>query len=366
MTRDQLLACTRKQLDELAREKGIVGLREKRKDDLVAALQKALRNEARRKKAAEARRKSRLAPLQHAAARDTSDADAPPIKLGVPTRELSPRVPRELPAGYNKDRIVLLVRDPYWLHCYWELTRQTLDRAEAALGQEWHTSRPILRLFDVTSTEVRGPGERILRDIDIHGGCSNWYIDVANPPRSFRVDIGYLTREGRFYALCRSNPVTTPRTGVSEATDGNWADLDAKQADRIYAMSAGYEGAGSSLELKQLFEERLKRPLGSPMVTSLSSGGLGVCGRPVEFHLEVNADLVVYGRTAPNASLKFQNQPVDVKPDGTFSVRFKLPDSRQIIPCIATSADGGEERRIVLAIERNTRQLETPPPGEAE
>jgi hypothetical protein len=366
MTRYQLLACNRKQLDELAREKGIVGWRGLRKDDLIAALHKALRNEARRRRAADARHKSRHAPLQRAAARDTSDADAAPIKIGVPTRELSPRVPRELPVGYGKDRIVLMVRDPFWLHCYWELTRQTLERAEAALGQEWHTSRPILRLFDVTNSDTNRPSERIVRDIDIHGGCSNWYIDVTSPPRSFRVDIGYLTREGRFYALGRSNPVSTPRTGLSEVTDGNWADIDAKQADRIYAMSSGYEGGGSSLELRQIFEERLKRPLGSPSVTSLSSGGLGVCGRPVEFHLQVDADLVVYGRTVPNASLKFQNQPVDVRPDGTFTVRFKLPDSRQIIPCVAVSPDGGEERRVVLAIERNTRQLETPPPGETE
>jgi hypothetical protein len=35
-----------------------------------------------------------------------------------------------------------------------------------------------------------------------------------------------------------------------------------------------------------------------------------------------------------------------------------LPDSRQIIPAVAASADGVEERTIVLAVERNTKQLE--------
>jgi hypothetical protein len=39
-------------------------------------------------------------------------------------------------------------------------------------------------------------------------------------------------------------------------------------------------------------------------------------------------------------------------------MRFSLPDSRQIIPAVAASADGVEERTIVLAVERNTKQLE--------
>jgi hypothetical protein len=39
-------------------------------------------------------------------------------------------------------------------------------------------------------------------------------------------------------------------------------------------------------------------------------------------------------------------------------MRFALPDSRQIIPAVAASADGVEERTIVLAVERNTKELE--------
>ena len=37
---------------------------------------------------------------------------------------------------------------------------------------------------------------------------------------------------------------------------------------------------------------------------------------------------------------------------------FNLPDSRQIIPAVAASADGVEERTIVLAVERNTKHLD--------
>ena len=70
--------------------------------------------------------------------------------VGIPTKDLSAKVPKELPGGYGKDRIIVMVRDPYWLHAYWEMTRQAVQRAEAALGQDWHGAKPILRVLDVT------------------------------------------------------------------------------------------------------------------------------------------------------------------------------------------------------------------------
>ena len=57
---------------------------------------------------------------------------------------------------------------------------------------------------------------------------------MQNPPRSYRVDVGYLSKSGRFYVLARSNVVTTPRAGVSDVIDENWADLDESKAERIF------------------------------------------------------------------------------------------------------------------------------------
>jgi hypothetical protein len=355
MSRAQLLACTKKELIELARRAEIPGWHGMRKEELVEALHKH---------AAKLRRRKPAAPVQTAAARNTSTSTAEEqvesakFDMGVPTRDLSARVPRDLPAGYGKDRIVVMVRDPYWLHCYWELTRQAIQRAEAALGQEWHTSKPILRLLDVSTHGITSTSEKIVRDIDIHGGCNNWYIDVGNPPRAFRVDVGYLAPSGRFYILARSNVVNTPRAGVSDVIDENWSDIDAKKADRIYAMSGGFDPTASSLELKQLFEERLRRPLGSPAVTSFGSGGLVFGGKGRKFWFQLDAELIVYGATEPNARVTLQGEPVKLRSDGTFTMRFSLPDSRQIIPAVAVSPDGVEERTIVLAVERNTKQLE--------
>jgi hypothetical protein len=389
MTREQLHACSKKELSDLAREHAVAGWHGMRKDELLKALLRSFANAARRAKAAAARATktvpAKTAPTkpapssakpiatktQKAAARDTSTGTSSPeevvelskydtgVASSIPTKDLSAKLPKNLPGGYGKDRIVVMVRDPYWLHAYWELTHQSVQRAEAALGQDWHGAKPILRVLDVSSHDTTSTSEAIVRDIEIHGGCNNWYIEVGSPPRSFRVDIGYLSRRGQFYVLARSNVVSTPRAGVSDVLDENWTDIDSKNADRIYAMSSGYDPNASSLEIKQLLEERLRRPLSSPAISSFGSGAMMASqGKQRGFRFELDAELIVYGSTEPDARVTLQGEPVKLRPDGTFTMRFSLPDSRQIIPAVASSADGVEERTIVLAVERNTKHLE--------
>jgi hypothetical protein len=353
MKREQLQGCSRKVLVDMARKHGLAGCHLMRKEELVQALRRL------------GLRKTPRPQLQRAAARKTSNgiAEEPvpvsPSKKGRvgPTADLAGHGAKNSSTGCGKDRIVAMVRDPYWLQCYWELTRKAIQRAEAALSQDWHTAKPILRLLDVSSRDITSSSELVVRDIPIHGGCNNWYIDVRNPPRSYRVDIGYISKRGQFYALGRSNVVTTPRAGVSDRIDENWSDIDYQKADRIYAMSAGYDAHGSSLELKQLFEERLRRPMGPPAVTGFGSGAY-LHGKVRKFWFDLNAELIVYGATEANARVTLQGEPIKLRSDGTFTMRFSLPDSRQIIPAVAASADGVEERTIVLAVERNTKALE--------
>ncbi len=263
-------------------------------------------------------------------------------------------------APMTKDRILLAVSNPYWLNAYWEISPHSVQRAEAALRQDWHGSRMIIRLFDVTSLDTTSTSETPVKDVVIHGPGQNWYIDVPQPPRMYRADIGYVSRRGEFYVLARSNVVTPPKAGGTEpGTDieSEWDDSDAKwKAERILAMSTGFESTGNP-ELRELFEERLGRPLGPPKETAFGTGAMPP-GSVKKFFFEIDAKLIVFGRTDPAAHLTLNNDPIKLSPDGTFRMTFNLPDSRQIIPAVAASADGVEERTIVLAVERNTKHLD--------
>jgi len=80
------------------------------------------------------------------------------------------------------DRIVLMVRDAFWLHTYWEISSRAVSRGRAAMAEQWHTAKPIVRVLKSTSASMTSAVEIVERDIEIHGGVNNWYIDVSDPP----------------------------------------------------------------------------------------------------------------------------------------------------------------------------------------
>jgi uncharacterized protein len=265
--------------------------------------------------------------------------------------------PKKARRAIEKDRIVLLVRDAYWLQACWDLTRASIERARAAMAENWHAAKPILRVFQVDRGATTSAAERIFRDIEIHGGVRNWYIDVHLPPQSFRTEVGFLGTNGRFYSLARSNTVTTPVPGASEGIDGHWKDV-AEDYERIYAMSGGYNEERTSADLQELFEERLQRPMGSPVGARFGVGAERLLNRNREFLFEIEAEMIVMGRTKPHSHVTLAGEPVKLREDGSFAVRLGMPDRRQVLPIVASSSDGVEQRTIVLAVERNTKVME--------
>lgn len=277
-------------------------------------------------------------------------AQTPPKKTLTPITSVPPAVK-------GQDRIVLMVRDPYWLHAHWDVTRQTVDRAKAALVEQWHSVKPILRLLKLDDSGTTESAENIYRDIEIHGGVRNWYIDVDQPPSRFQIVMGYMTGNGRFYELVRSNTVTTPVPGGKEASDDHWADI-AKDAERIYAMSGGYGDETQRGELSEVFEERLNRTMDLDVLSQFGSGAEGGLKRSRQFHFDVDAELIVFGSTHPDAHVSVGTEPVKVRNDGTFSIRLPFPDRRQVLPATARSRDGVDEQTVVIAVERNTKVME--------
>jgi hypothetical protein len=256
----------------------------------------------------------------------------------------------------QRDRLVLMVRDPFWLHAVWTVLPHSVKRAEAALAEHWHTARPYLRLLEVDTGHTTNSSERVVREIEIHGGVTNWYVDAPNPPHSYRVDIGYRSANGKFFVIARSNSVTTPAPGSSDSIDKNWTDI-AQNYEKVYALSGGYSDEHFSGDLQELFEERLKRPMGNG-TSSFGSGAERILNRHRDFHFEVDAEMILFGHTKPDARVTLAGEPVKLRADGSFTIRLSMPDKRQVLPVVAASPDGVEQRTVVIAIERNTKVLE--------
>ena len=94
--------------------------------------------------------------------------------------------------------------------------------------------------------------------------------------------------------------------------------------------------------------------------TSLFSGiGASWSGQPFgqyprEFFMHVNAEVIFYGGTDPQAKVTIAGRPVQLQPDGTFRYHFVFPDKEFEIPIVAVSPDGVETRSAVLFLKRDT------------
>lgn len=122
-------------------------------------------------------------------------------------------VMEELPFQYDQDRLVLQVRDPHWVHAYWEIRNQTLDRLKYSLGSDFKNAKRVLRVYDVTNIIFDGSNANSFFDIQVNDFANNWYIDTGRPGCSFCVDLGLMLPDGRFITILRSNVVQTPLEG---------------------------------------------------------------------------------------------------------------------------------------------------------
>ena len=123
-------------------------------------------------------------------------------------------------------------------------------------------------------------------------------------------------------------------------------------------MSGGYLPSSSGGDLEELFQERLRRPMVAPTTMQFGAGADRYLRRDHEFSFDVDAALVVFGSTKMDAHVTLGGQPVKLQPDGSFAVRLNMPNRRQVLPVVACSRDGVEQRTVVLAVERNTKVME--------
>ncbi|MGZ8940929.1 MAG: hypothetical protein ACXW32_17120, partial [Limisphaerales bacterium] len=89
-------------------------------------------------------------------------------------------------------------------------------------------------------------------------------------------------------------------------------------------------------------------------VTDISSPSGGEFSKPGNFWFKINAELIIYGATEPDARVTIADRLIKLRPDGTFSFRFSLPDGSYQLPAVAISADAQDGREARLEFSRTT------------
>lgn len=142
-----------------------------------------------------------------------------------------------LPLNYNDNKIILLVRDPYCLFVYWEISNDKRENFINQFGYDaWNNSKPVLKITNVTLSTVEY--------LEINDFTSNWYINVNNPNCIFNVEIGRFVSSDFFIQLATSNSVHTPSSKPSKETTtyfANYKDLRTMRKVKIKTDLGKYQ-----------------------------------------------------------------------------------------------------------------------------
>lgn len=318
----------------------------------------------------------------------------------------------ELPESYGTGEMTVAARDPYWIYAAWDLTLKQI-RSYNRLSSKGHM---ILRIY------IDKPEGAPEKEIHLYPHSRDWFINVDQPGLTYVIVLGYYDKQGKFVDVIVSEPVKTPKP-ITERVFTEFVSDKAK-ADARQAVSPERPSEATTKESLSISEktskeepqlplspsERVsKREMGLPspdesaklaaMATPLVQAGsqeisrLEGAGKPAQpaphisreihpapssiefgisspsaraqpqekkFWFNIQAEIIIYGATEPDAIVQIAGEKIKLRPDGTFTLRFALPDGFYKLPASAVSADGKDMRLVMLEFSRKT----TPVQGE--
>jgi hypothetical protein len=341
---------------------------------------------------------------------DIAFADTPPPASSTPAYEDL----GSLPATYDEDTLFLVARDPRWLFAYWDFDWSKFSASKMRYGyaqfflkisrktgeqetmveinpeaRNWYVpvNHPDTTYYsEIGYFDQEGAWRGIVKSTTAHTPADGLAPEAQND--DFATVPAHLSFE-RLLELVRER-MTDGETLIAAlariAGEGRiefrggqsptWSDdqrrllatlLGEKLVDRV--------GMGSA-EIDQLLRKQLQEKLGSESASGLSLRLLGELGPTTQslfsaigaswsaqpfsvraergFYMHVNAEIIFYGGTHPDARVTVGGKPIQLAPDGSFRYHFTLPDGDFEIPVVATSPDKVEQRSATLSFKRGT------------
>ena len=322
----------------------------------------------------------------------------------------------ELPESYFEDTLFLVARDPRWLFSYWDfnwarfspgafrggvkqffLKVTTAAGADAGLieinpeARNWYipVSSPDTAYFaEIGYFDKAGSWQKIVQSgvaaTPADALAEESVADFATVPAHLTFErlldlVKEKMMEGESLISALARIAGEGRIEFRPGQAPTWTD----EQKRLLAALLGDTlidrlGLGSE-EIDQLLRKQLQQKLHSesasglsgvlletlaPGPTSLFSGiGASWSAQPFSvkrergFFMHVNAEIIFYGGTDPDATVWVDGQEIKLAPDGTFRYHFKLPDGDFAIPIVAQSPDKVERRSATLSFVRGTSRV---------
>lgn len=316
----------------------------------------------------------------------------------------------ELPESYGTKQLLLAARDPHWLYAYWDLTRQQQrdfnsrsvdghlvvrvyrDNAGGKPISEVHVHPESRHWF----IHVEHAAARYLAELGFYRSDRSWESistsgATLTPPETVSAET-----TTQFMTLPLEVPLVKIVNAVKEAVEENlplasaleelratghtdlpaqisgpiaWTPEEELALAQVISMDSEQRVWIGSLEITELIRRQLEREISSVAAAQFGLGArteaagelgsisspFGAEKRPAKgFWFNVNAELIIYGATAPDAKVTIGGRLIKLRPDGSFSFRFALPDGSYEIPATATSTDGKDSRHAGLRFSRET------------
>ena len=325
----------------------------------------------------------------------------------------------ELPESYGTKKLFLTARDPHWLYAHWDLTRnqQAALNTESTDGHlilrifagkieghptyEIHVHPESRHWF----AHVERAGNSYAAELGYYSALGKWMrvavsSGTVTPPdaaaKEDAAEFATIPFEFPFARLMqiiedavrdniplaqaieelrRAGHPDLPRFShsihsqvVAPGPTRQWTPEQEKALAKIISIDETRRVWMGSLEITELIRRRLAHAgdTTSP-VTAFGISSPGIASSPTSpfggaradktkgFWFNVNAELIIYGATEPDAKVTIGGRAIKLRPDGSFSFRFALPDGEYSLPAVAVSADGDDSRCAALKFSRSTR-----------